>query len=84
MKMLLSVEVQCADFSSSLGRGPAPTGAVPSLPHPHPRAPCLELPQARGSGLGEENRLVKLPSEHFSYPNTNAFATPVPQGHVSH
>lgn len=53
-------------------------------PTPTLGRPAQSCTQARGSGLGEENRLVKLPSEHFSYPNTNAFATPVPQGHVSH
>ena len=63
-----------------------PYRAVPLLPTPTPNPGHLaqSCTQARGSGLGEVNRLMRLLSKHLSYPNTNAFATPVHQGRVSH
>ena len=84
MKMLLSLKVQCADLAVPWAEALALQGLFLRCPTPALGHPAQSCTQARGSGLGEENRLVKLLSKHFSYPNTNAFATPVPQGHVSH
>ena len=69
-----------------LGRGPCPhrgCSSAASGPGAPPRHPVQSCTQARGSGLGEGDRLVKLLSKPFSHPNTDAFASPAPPGLLS-